>query len=96
MFCIGTGVCGVCGRDGFGVLGLRGVNGFADGFKTCVFLTVVPVAAALPLDVDDAAAAPGGVVSLSVALFGEVLLTGVTVVTGVASILFTCCADCCC
>lgn len=96
MFCIGTGVCGVCGRDGFGVLGLRGVNGFAEGFKTCVFLTVVvPVAVTLLVAVDDAAA-PVGVVSLSDALFGDVLLTGVTVVTGVASILFTCCADCCC
>lgn len=28
----------MCGLDGFGVLGLRGVNGFADGFNIC-FLT---------------------------------------------------------
>lgn len=36
---MGTGVCGVCGRDGFGVLGPRGVNGLADGFSTCGFFT---------------------------------------------------------
>lgn len=42
---MGTGVCGVCGRDGFGVLGPRGVNGLADGLSTCFLTTgVVPVA----------------------------------------------------
>lgn len=40
---IGPGVCGVCGREGFGVLGLRGVNGLAEGLSTCVFLTVAVV-----------------------------------------------------
>lgn len=45
MFVMGTGVCGVCGRDGFGVLGPRGVNGLADGLSTCFLTTgVVPVA----------------------------------------------------
>lgn len=47
---IGTGVCegcGVCGRDGFGVLGPRGVKGLADGFRVEGFLTtgVVPLGA---------------------------------------------------
>jgi len=46
MFVMGTGVCGVWGRDGFGVLGPRGVNGLADGLSTCGFFTtgVVPLA----------------------------------------------------
>lgn len=78
------------------MLGLRGVNGLADGFNTCVFFTVVvPGAVTLLLAVDDTAG-PGGVVTFSVELFGDVLLTGVTVVTGDVSILFACCADCCC
>lgn len=35
----------MCGRDGFGVLGPRGVNGLADGLSTCFLTTgVVPVA----------------------------------------------------
>lgn len=46
---MGTGVCGVCGRDGFGVLGPRGVNGLADGFSTCFFTTGVALLGVLVL-----------------------------------------------
>lgn len=35
------GVCGVCGRDEFGVIGMRGVNGFAAGFSTNFLTTGV-------------------------------------------------------
>lgn len=89
IVCMGTGVCGVCGRDGLGVLGPRGVNGLADGFSTCGFFTtgVAPLVVVL-LPVPPAAVAVALLVALAtgVDLSDPVPVPPVVAVVGVLAI----------